>query len=84
MFNGLLSPLKVGTLFGLLGASLTAVGIARGNVPLQPVSISLALLIGGGMWFIVSWAVATAVADVEGELNAEIDGEGHHAELHNH
>ena len=30
-----------------------------------PASIGMALLIGGGVWFVVSWAVATAASDVE-------------------
>lgn len=60
--------LRVGILFGLIGLALTAVGIARGNVPLNPASIAMALLIGGGVWFVVSWAVATAAADVEEDL----------------
>ena len=58
-------PIKVGLGFGLLGILLTVVGIVRGNVPLQPASIGMALLIGGGVWFVVAWAVATAAADVE-------------------
>ena len=57
--------IKVGLGFGLLGILLTVVGIVRGNVPLQPASIGMALLIGGGVWFVVAWAVATAAADVE-------------------
>lgn len=58
-------PIKVGIGFGLLGILLTVVGIVRGNVPLQFASIGMALLIGGGVWFVVAWAVATAAADVE-------------------
>lgn len=58
-------PIKVGLGFGLLGIVLTVVGIGRGNVPLQPASIGMALLIGGGVWFVVAWAVATAAADVD-------------------
>ena len=58
-------PIKVGLGFGLLGILLTVVGIVRGNVPLQPASIGMALLIGGGVWFVIAWAVATAAADVE-------------------
>ena len=61
-------PIKVGVGFGLLGILLTVVGIVRGNVPLQPASIGMALLIGGGVWFVVAWAVATAAADVEQDL----------------
>ena len=60
-------PVKIGLLFGLLGIALTVVGILRGNVPAQPANIAVALLIGGGVWFVVSWAVATAAVDVEND-----------------
>ncbi len=60
--------LRVGLAFGLLGLALTVVGIVRGTVPNNPASIAMALLIGGGVWFVVSWAVATAAADVEEDL----------------
>ncbi|MEZ4660624.1 MAG: hypothetical protein R2911_23965 [Caldilineaceae bacterium] len=53
-------PLKVGLTCGAIGILLTVVGILRGNVPLHPASIGMALLIGGGFWFLVSWAVATS------------------------
>ncbi|MCB0064321.1 MAG: hypothetical protein KDE19_19490 [Caldilineaceae bacterium] len=59
------TPMKVGLAFGTLGILLTIVGIIRGNVPLHPASIGMALLIGGGVWFLVAWAVATAATDVE-------------------
>jgi hypothetical protein len=65
MVSKLSTPLKVGFGFGLLGILLTIIGIVRGNVPLNPASIGMALLIGGGVWFVVSWAVATAAVDVE-------------------
>ncbi len=58
-------PVKVGAIFGSIGILLTIVGIARGNVPLNPASIGMALLIGGGVWFLVAWAVATAAVDVD-------------------
>jgi uncharacterized membrane protein len=61
-------PLKIGAIFGLLGILLTVVGIVRGNVPLNPASIGMALLIGGGVWFVVAWAVATAATDVDRDL----------------
>lgn len=63
-------PLKIGLTFGAIGILLTVVGIGRGNVPLHPASIGMALLIGGGFWFLVSWAVATAAVDVENDLTA--------------
>lgn len=58
-------PLKIGAIFGAIGLLLTVVGIIRGNVPLNPASIGMALLIGGGVWFLVAWAVATAAVDVD-------------------
>jgi len=73
------SPLKVGLLFGLIGILLTVVGIMRGNVPLHPASIGMALLIGGGVWFLVAWAVATAAADVDQDIataDRGTDGQG--------
>jgi hypothetical protein len=62
------SAVKVGVSFAAVGLALTVVGIVRGNVPLNPASIAVALLIGGGVWFLVSWAVATAALDVETDL----------------
>ncbi len=67
-FTTLPLPLRAGLLAGLTGLALTLVGIARGNVPLQPASIAVALLIGGGFWFLVAWAVATAAVDVERDV----------------
>jgi hypothetical protein len=70
------TPLKVGLAFGLVGIVLTVVGIIRGTVPPNPASIAIALLIGGGVWFLVSWAVATAAVDVESDI-AEAQDEAH-------
>jgi hypothetical protein len=61
-------PLRVGLICAALGIVLAIVGIIRGNVPLNPLSILLALLISGGSWGVVSWAVTTAVVDVERDL----------------
>ena len=58
-------PLRVGMICAALGILLAIVGMLRGNVPLNPLSIALALLISGGSWGVVSWAVTTAVVDVE-------------------
>lgn len=68
-------PLRVGLLFASAGIALAIIGILRGNVPLNPLSIFLALVISGGSWGLVSWAVATAVVDVEGETAADADGD---------
>lgn len=64
-------PTRVGIVFAALGIALALVGIARGNVPANPLSIFMALLISGGSWGIVSWAIARAVVDVEGDLSDE-------------
>lgn len=70
MWQRISTPVRVGILFGTLGILLTLVGIARGNVSMRPASILVALLIGGGVWFVVSWAVATAAVDVEQDVAA--------------
>ncbi len=69
-------PVRIGIGFALLAALLVLIGVARGNVPLNPVSVGLALLIGAGSWGLVSWAVATAAVDVEKDITeGEVDGE---------
>jgi hypothetical protein len=64
-------PVKVGLGFALLAMLLAAAGIVRGIVPSNPLSIFLALLISGVSWGLVSWAVTTAVVDVERDLEDE-------------
>ncbi len=61
-------PLRVGLGFALAGIALAIVGIIRGNVPLNPLSIFLALVISGGSWGLVSWAITTAAVDVEQDI----------------
>ncbi len=68
-------PLRVGLVCAALGILLAIVGIARGMVPANPLSIFLALLISGGSWGIVSWAIATATADVERDIEKGDDGD---------
>lgn len=68
MWKRLGIPVRVGIGFAAVGLVLTVAGIVRGNVPTNPASIAMALLIGGGVWFVVSWAVATAAVDVEGDI----------------
>jgi hypothetical protein len=67
-------PLRIGLIFAALGMTLAVVGIVRGAVPVNPVSIFLALTISGGSWGVVSWAIATAVVDVENDLAEEENG----------
>ncbi len=64
---------RVGLICAGLGVALAIVGIVRGTVPLNPLSIFLALLISGGSWGVVSWAVTTAVVDVEQDLAEDAD-----------
>lgn len=71
------SPLKIGISFALLGFVLTAIGALRGNIPLQPLNLAVALLIGGGVWFLVSWAVAAAVNEVERDDEKETAANAH-------
>ena len=64
-------PVKIGLGFAAAGLLLTIVGIVRGQVPLAPLNIAIALLIGGGVWFVVAWAVASAAVDVERDVEEE-------------
>jgi hypothetical protein len=57
-------PAKIGLLVGLLGAVLTVVGLLMGNLaPLTVRSLLLGILLGGGSWGVVSWAIASAAVD---------------------
>ncbi len=73
------APLKIGLGAAAVGLLLAVIGILRGQVPLNPVSILLALLISGGAWGIVAWAVATAAVDVESDV-AAAEAESHKEE----
>ena len=64
-------PVKIGLGFAAAGLLLTIVGIVRGQVPMAPLNIAIALLIGGGVWFVVAWAVASAAVDVERDVEGE-------------
>lgn len=61
-------PLRVALIFAVAGIALAIVGIIKGTVPANPLSIFLALLISGGSWGVVSWAVTTAIVDVERDV----------------
>ena len=70
MQRTLSTPIRIGFLFSVAAILLTIVGILRGNVPLHTSSIAIALLIGGGMWFLVAWAVAALVVHVEEDVQS--------------
>lgn len=58
-------PVRVGIGAALVACVLASVGLARGFAPLTPSTVLLALLISGGSWGLVAWAVTTAALDSE-------------------
>jgi hypothetical protein len=57
-------PVKIGLVVGTIGALLTVIGLFTGNfAPLSVRTVLLGILIGGGSWGVVSWAIAAAAAD---------------------
>lgn len=58
-------PVRVGIGAALTACLLVVVGLARGFAPLTPSTVLLALLISGGSWGLVAWAVTTAALDSE-------------------
>jgi len=64
LWRRLPGPVKIGLVVGLIGASLTVFGLLKGDfAPLTLRSLLLGILIGGGSWGVVSWAIATAAGD---------------------
>lgn len=67
-------PLKIGICFGLLGAVLAAVGLARGAFePFSWRGIAMAIILAGGSWGLVSWALTTAA--IEAGRDEDTEGE---------
>jgi hypothetical protein len=57
-------PIKIGLVVGIIGALLTVIGLLTGDfAPLTVRSFLLGIILGGGSWGVVSWAIATAAAD---------------------
>ncbi len=57
-------PLRIGLVVGTIGALLTVIGLFWGDfAPLTVRSFFLGILLGGGSWGVVSWAIASAAAD---------------------
>lgn len=57
-------PVKIGLVLGLIGALLTVAGLFTGDfAPLTARSLLMGILLGGGSWGLVSWAIAAAAAD---------------------
>ncbi len=62
-------PLKIGLSFALLGIVLTVIGIFRDpTTPVTAWSLGMGSLISGGVWGLVSWAIATAAVEVEEDV----------------
>ncbi|HFQ95491.1 MAG TPA: hypothetical protein ENK30_02860 [Anaerolineae bacterium] len=61
-------PVKIGLIAAGIAILLAIIGIFKGAVPADPLSIFMALAISGVSWFVVAWAIATAARDVEADL----------------
>jgi hypothetical protein len=60
-------PVLIGGAFAVLAVVLTLLGLWRAhNLSLR--NIGLALLLCGGTWGLVSWAIATVVVQVEEDV----------------
>lgn len=71
LWHRLDGPLKVGVSCAALGIVLTIVGIFRDpTTPVTAWSIVVGSLIAGGVWGLVSWAIATAAVEVEEDVQA--------------
>lgn len=58
------TPVKISLVLGAIGALLTVIGLLLGNLaPLTARSLLLGILLGGGSWGIVAWAIASAACD---------------------
>ena len=69
LWHRLDGPLKIGVSFALLGITLTIIGIVRDpTTPITAWSIFMGSLIAGGVWGVVSWAIATAAVEVERDV----------------
>ncbi len=64
LWDRLGTPEKIGLAFGFLGALLTVIGLFMGNLATLTLrSLCLGILLGGGSWGLVSWAIASAASD---------------------
>jgi len=70
IWNRLNGPVKIGLFFGGLAIVMAVVGLVRGSAtaPLTARSLIMAIIISGGTWGLVSWAIATAAVEVERDV----------------
>jgi formaldehyde-activating enzyme involved in methanogenesis len=67
-------PARVGLIFSAVAVILSVIGALRSTEPTAGISsILIATVISGLVWGVIAWAVATAVMDVEEEIE-ERDG----------
>lgn len=75
LWRRLSGPVKVGLIFALIAVALSLFGLFRNpDTPVTLQTLLIATLISGGTWGLVSWAIATAIVDVEEDV-AERGGE---------
>ncbi len=65
-------PVKIGIFFGAIAILMAVVGMIKnaGDTPLTVRSLLTAVVISGGVWGLVSWAIATAAVEVEKDVAA--------------
>jgi hypothetical protein len=69
LWRRLNGPAKIGLVCGALGILLTIIGIFRDpTTPVTAWSLGMGTLISGGIWGLVSWAIATAAVEVERDV----------------
>ena len=70
IWNRLSGPVKIGLFFGGLAIVMAVAGLVKGSAtaPLTARSLIMAIIISGGTWGLVSWAIATAAVDVERDV----------------
>jgi multisubunit Na+/H+ antiporter MnhE subunit len=70
IWKRLSGPVKIGIFFGGLAIVMAVVGLIKGSAtaPLTARSLIMAIIISGGTWGLVSWAIATAAVDVERDV----------------
>ncbi len=66
-------PLYVGLAAAVVAIVLSVAGMIRnsGLASLTPVSLLLVVLIAGGSWGVVAWAITTAIYDVEHDIASD-------------
>jgi hypothetical protein len=63
-------PVLVGVIFATLAIALTWIGLWREHIGSLR-NLLLGAVLGGGTWGLISWAIATAVAQVEEDIASD-------------